>query len=102
MSEEYMVLIREAEWNPDEISAEDWQAAMAGHAAFPEAVQLAGEKILASDALQPVSAATKITPQAGGKPVSSPTVRSARPARSSPASTASRPRARSRPANSRP
>ncbi|GAA1443066.1 YciI family protein [Leifsonia poae] len=69
MSDEYVILIREPNWNPDEISAEDWQAAMAGHAAFQEAVALAGEKITASAALQPISAATKITPQAGGKPV---------------------------------
>ncbi len=69
MSEEYVVLIREPDWNPGEMSAEAIQAGMAGHGAFQEAVAAAGEKILGGSALQSVSAATKITPRDGGTPV---------------------------------
>ncbi|MFF2051394.1 YciI family protein [Leifsonia sp. NPDC058194] len=69
MSEEYVLLIREPDWDPASMSAEDWEAGMAGHRAFQEAVAAAGEKILAMNALQPVSAATKITPRAGGAPL---------------------------------
>ncbi|GAB3576729.1 hypothetical protein GCM10027406_09890 [Leifsonia lichenia] len=69
MSEEYVVLIREPNWDPASMTEEQWEAGMAGHRAFQDAVIAAGEKVLASNALQPVSAATKITPQEGGAPL---------------------------------
>jgi len=69
MSDEYVLLIREPNWNPDAMTAEDWQAGMAGHRAFQEAVEAAGERIVASSALQAVTQATRITPRAGGEHV---------------------------------
>ncbi len=69
MSDEYVLLIREPNWNPDEMSAEDWAAGMSGHRAFQEAVAAAGERITASGALQAVTRATKITPSADGEPL---------------------------------
>ncbi|UAJ81028.1 YciI family protein [Leifsonia sp. ZF2019] len=69
MTDEYVLLIKEPNWDPAAMSAEDWAAGMAGHRAFQEAVAAAGERILASNALQPESAATKITPRAGQAPL---------------------------------
>lgn len=69
MSDEYVLLIREPNWNPEAMTAEEWQAGMAGHRAFQEAVVAAGERIVASSALQPITQATKITPRAGGDPL---------------------------------
>ncbi|MDR6970142.1 YciI family protein [Leifsonia shinshuensis] len=69
MSDEYVLLIREPNWNPDEMTPEQWQAGMAGHAAFQEAVAAAGERIVASSALQEASRATRIEPNGGGDPV---------------------------------
>ncbi|WP_431220891.1 YciI family protein [Leifsonia xyli] len=69
MSDEYVLLIREPNWDPDAMSAEDWQAGMAGHKAFQDAVAAAGEAIVASSALQEASRATRITPGADGAPV---------------------------------
>ena len=62
MSDEYVLLIREPNWNPDEMTAEDWQAGMAGHKVFQEAVAAAGERVVASSALQAATHATRITP----------------------------------------
>lgn len=66
MSDEYVLLIREPNWNPDTMTADEWQAGMAGHKAFQDAVAAAGESIVASNALQPVTSATRITPTADG------------------------------------
>ena len=69
MSEEYVLLIKEPNWDPAAMTEEQWQAGMAGHKAFQDAVAAAGEKIVASSALQPASAATKITPRDGDSPL---------------------------------
>lgn len=69
MSEEYVLLIHEPDWHPETMTAEDWQAGMAGHQAFQEAVAAAGERIVATNALQSASKATKITPRPGGDPL---------------------------------
>lgn len=69
MSDEYVLLIREPNWNPDEMTAEQWQAGMAGHQVFQEAVAAAGERIVASSALQAATQATRITPGSDGAPV---------------------------------
>lgn len=69
MSDEYVLLIREPEWDPDAMTAEEWQAGMAGHRAFQEAVTAAGERIVASSALQPAARATKVTPGPDGAPL---------------------------------
>ena len=60
MSDEYVLLIREPEWNPSAMTEDDWMKGMAGHKAFQDAVAAAGEKIVASSALQAATAATKI------------------------------------------
>ncbi|MFF1572363.1 YciI family protein [Leifsonia sp. NPDC058292] len=69
MSDEYVILIHEPEWDPSTMTAEQWEAGMAGHRAFQEAVAAAGERLVVSNALQGEAAATKITPSAGGAPV---------------------------------
>jgi hypothetical protein len=48
------------------VSEERWQAAMREHQAFAEAVEKAGARILGGDALQPPSAAVRITPSSNG------------------------------------
>ncbi|WP_223690171.1 YciI family protein [Leifsonia poae] len=68
MSDEYVVLIQEATWDPASMTPEQWEAGMAGHRAFQDAVEAAGERVTASNALQAPSAATKIT-ISDGKPV---------------------------------
>lgn len=69
MSDEYVLLIHEPDWDPDSMTPEQWREGMAGHQAFQEAVVAAGERIVATSALQPIAKATKITPQAGGEPL---------------------------------
>ena len=69
MSDEYVLLIQEPNWNPDEMTAEEWQAGMAGHKVFQDAVAAAGERITASSALQAVTQATRITHGPDGEPV---------------------------------
>ncbi|MEY9854307.1 hypothetical protein ABH923_003985 [Leifsonia sp. EB41] len=69
MSDEYVLLIREPNWDPEAMTAEEWQAGMAGHKAFQDAVVAAGERIVATGALQPVTKAAKITPREGGAPL---------------------------------
>jgi hypothetical protein len=68
MAEEYIVLIREQEWDPSKVSEDDWKAATAAHAAFAEAVAAAGAQILGGDALMPTATAVKITPAREGAP----------------------------------
>ncbi|CAM5285984.1 YciI family protein [Leifsonia shinshuensis] len=69
MSDEYVLLIREPSWDPEAMTAEEWQAGMAGHKAFQDAVVAAGERIVATGALQPATRAAKITPTPGGAPL---------------------------------
>lgn len=69
MSDEYVLLIQEPNWDPESMTPEEWQAGMAGHKAFQEAVVAAGERITATSALQSVTKATKITPRSGGDPL---------------------------------
>ncbi len=68
MPEEYIILIVEETWDPATITEDRWQEAMREHAAFAEAVQRAGASILGGDALQPPSAAVRITPGEEGRP----------------------------------
>jgi hypothetical protein len=51
MSEKFMILIREPEWDEAGATQEDWANAMRGHSAFAEAVRNAGATIVNSDAL---------------------------------------------------
>ncbi len=68
MAEEYIVLIREPEWDPTKATEEDWKAAMQAHGAFAAAVAAAGAEIIGGDALQPTSTAVSIVPARDGKP----------------------------------
>ena len=69
MSDEYVLLIREPDWHPEEMTPEQWQTGMAAHAAFQDAVAAAGESIVARGALQSATQATKITPRSGDTPL---------------------------------
>lgn len=69
MSDEYVLLIREPEWDPDAMTAEEWRDGMAAHKTFQDAVAAAGERIVASSALQSAERAIKVTPGADGAPV---------------------------------
>ncbi len=69
MSDEYVLLIHEPDWDPDSMTPDEWREEMTGHQAFQDAVVAAGERILATSALQPIAKATKITPRAGEAPL---------------------------------
>jgi len=66
MSDEYLIVIREPEWDPSVLAAEQIEMDLAGHRAFQEAVVAAGQKVLASAPLRPQSEATRITPSESG------------------------------------
>ena len=68
MSQTYMVLIIEPEWDPAKHAPEEFQAMSTQHRAFAEAVQAAGAKILDGDALAPSAQAVRITPARNGTP----------------------------------
>jgi hypothetical protein len=68
VAEEYVVFIVESEWNPAQVTEEEWTSMMRQHRAFAEAVAAAGAQLLGGDALQPESAAVRITPATDGKP----------------------------------
>jgi hypothetical protein len=69
MAEEFIVMIVEPDWDPAKVTEEQWAESMKGHGAFAQAVADAGAQILGGDALQPSSAAVRITPGKDGKPV---------------------------------
>jgi hypothetical protein len=68
MAEQYIVLIREPEWDPATATPEQWNGAMEAHSAFAAAVAAAGAEILGGDALQPTATAVAIHPAHDGKP----------------------------------
>jgi hypothetical protein len=68
MAEEYIILITEDVWDPATLTEDQWTDAMHAHEAFAKAVTDAGAQILGGDALQPPSAAVRITPAGEGKP----------------------------------
>lgn len=68
MSQTWMVLIVEPEWDPTNHSPEEFQSMGKLHRAFAEAVAAAGAKILDGDALEPSARAVRITPARGGAP----------------------------------
>jgi hypothetical protein len=69
MSDEYVLLIREPEWDPDAMTADEWRDGMAAHKTFQDAVAAAGERIVARNALQSAARATKIAPAGDGTPL---------------------------------
>jgi hypothetical protein len=68
MSQTYMVLIVEPEWDPADNDPAEFQAMGAQHRAFAEAVQAAGARILDGDALAPSKEAVRIQPARNGSP----------------------------------
>jgi hypothetical protein len=62
MAEQYVIFIVEPDWNPDDYGPDDFQSEGKLHQAFADAVRAAGGQVLGSDALQPTSAAVRITP----------------------------------------
>ncbi len=68
VAEEYVVFIVESDWDPSQVTEEQWTSVMKEHRAFAEAVAAAGAQILGGDALQPESQAVRIDPAAGGRP----------------------------------
>jgi hypothetical protein len=69
VSEEFIVMIVEPDWDPASVSEEQWAESMKSHGAFAQAVADAGAQILGGDALQPSSAAVRITPGPNGTAV---------------------------------
>jgi hypothetical protein len=66
MSDEYLIVIREPEWDPGVLSADQIEMDLAGHRAFQAAVAAAGQKVLALAPLRPQAEATRITPSESG------------------------------------
>jgi hypothetical protein len=68
VAEEYVVFIVESEWDPSQVTEEQWTAVMKQHRAFAEAVEAAGAQLLGGDALQPESRAVRIDPPTSNRP----------------------------------
>jgi len=66
MSAEYLIVIREPEWDPSVITRQQIEMDLAGHKVFQEAVVAAGQRIGASAPLRPQAEATRITPGPSG------------------------------------
>jgi hypothetical protein len=66
MSAEYLIVIREPEWDPAVLSPEQIEMDLAGHKVFQEAVAAAGQRITASAPLRPQSEATRIDKSSSG------------------------------------
>ncbi len=68
MTKEYIILIREPEWNSSEVTEEQWTEAMQQHGAFMQAVAAAGAQLLGGDALESSDKAVRIEPARDGRP----------------------------------
>ncbi|VXB00772.1 YCII-related domain protein [Microbacterium sp. 8M] len=66
MSDEYMIIIHEPEWDPTRLPAAQIEADLEGHKAFQAAVQAAGHRITAGVPLRPQAEAFRIRPTADG------------------------------------
>jgi hypothetical protein len=66
---QYMFLLFDTEEFYDNVTAEDWQAAMKLHRAFAEAVEAAGASILGGEALEKSSTASTVKQQTSGEPL---------------------------------
>lgn len=66
--QEYLILIVEKPWNPHEYADQDFETEMVRHRAFAEAVKAAGQRIVASDALDGPETATRIDPATDAAP----------------------------------
>jgi hypothetical protein len=68
MSEQYLVLIVESDWDSATVTEEQHARAQREHGAFAAAVAAAGAKILGGEALQSKSTGFAVTPARDGKP----------------------------------
>ncbi len=68
MSEKYLVLIVEPEWDSAKVTPQQHEEAQRAHGAFAAAVAAAGAKILGGDALQGADVGYAITPGRDGRP----------------------------------
>ncbi len=68
MSEQYLFLIVESEWDASQVTEAELATAMEGHGAFSAAVAAAGAKILGGEALQSSSTGFSVRPAKGGSP----------------------------------
>lgn len=68
MSDKYLLLIVEGEWDEAEISAADFEAEMVKHRAFTDAVGAAGATVLAGEALHSRTQAFSVIPASGDIP----------------------------------
>ncbi len=68
MSDKYLFLIIEGEWDSDAVTAEQHERAMKEHGAFAAAVAAAGAKILGGEALRGEKTAFSVVPPRDGKP----------------------------------
>jgi hypothetical protein len=60
MSQQYLILIVEPEWDFDAATPEDWAQAGREHAAFSQAVKDSGNEVVDGDALAGMSHAVRI------------------------------------------
>jgi hypothetical protein len=66
--QQYLILIVEKPWDPSALTESDFAAEMGHHRAFQQAVRDAGQRIVASDALDGPDAAVRIDPARDGSP----------------------------------
>ena len=66
--QEYIILIREPEWDSSAATEAEWATAMQEHGAFVQAVLAAGAQVLGGDALESSDKAVRITPARDGSP----------------------------------
>jgi hypothetical protein len=66
--EEYIILIMEKHWDMSDYSRTEWIEMLHAHDAFMKAVEAAGAKITAGEALQQPSKAVHIEPARNGAP----------------------------------
>jgi hypothetical protein len=62
MSEQYLILIVEPEWDFEAATDEDWAQAAREHAAFSQAVKDSGNEVTGGEALAGVARAVRIRP----------------------------------------
>ena len=68
MSEQYLVMIVEGEWDAATVTPEQHAAAQQQHGAFAAAVAAAGAKILGGEALESREHGFSVTPATDGSP----------------------------------
>jgi hypothetical protein len=70
MTQQYLILIVEPEWDFDAATPEDWAQAAREHAAFSQAVKDSGNEVLGGEALAGIAHSVRIRPaKNGGDPL---------------------------------